>query len=223
MARPALRKIDPTLDLAGHLVTIEQITAGQRAAPRDVDALFARPAPLEIEVGTGKGMFLVAATGQRGDHNFLGCEIARSYARLAASRLVRAGRANGIVVQGDAARLFHEILPDACATAVHVYFPDPWWKQRHRKRRVLKAPFLADIERVLKPEASLHFWTDVREYFEATLDLIAQTTSLLGPLAVPEHPAEHEFDYRTHFERRTRLHQQPVYRAEFRRCAAAQR
>ena len=182
-------------------------------------ALFARPAPLEIEVGSGKGMFMVSASGERPQHNFLGCEVARNYARLAAARLVRAGRANAVMLQGDALRLFREVLPEACAAAVHVYFPDPWWKQRHRKRRVMQPAFLADIERVLEPAASLHFWTDVQEYFDTTLAMIAEVTGLLGPFDVAERPAEDEFDFRTHFERRMRLHDQPVFRAEFRRRA----
>lgn len=212
MARPALRKIDPSLDLSGHLQVFEP-----RPGPWDVQTLFVRPAPLEIEVGSGKGMFLVAASAERPQHNFLGCEIAGNYARLAAARLARAGRNNAMMLHGDALQLFRECLPAACALAVHVYFPDPWWKMRHRKRRVMKPDFLTQVERVLEPGGSLHFWTDVREYWDSTLAMIAEVTDLLGPFEVPERAAEHEFDYRTHFERRTRLHAEAVYRAEFRR------
>ncbi len=215
MARPALRKIDPALDLSRHLHTVAQVPV-----PWDGRALFARPAPLEIEVGSGKGMFMVTASGERPQHNFLGCEIARNYARLTAARLARAGRTNAVMLQGDALHLFHEILPDACAAAVHVYFPDPWWKKRHRKRRVMKPEFLADIARVLEPAASLHFWTDVQEYFVTTLAMIAEVTDLLGPFEVAQRPADNDFDFRTHFERRMRLHDQPVFRAEFRRSEA---
>ena len=78
---------------------------------------------------------------------------------------------------------------------------------------------MADIERVLEPAATLHFWTDVQEYFDTTLAMIAEVTGLLGPFAVAERPADDEFDFRTHFERRMRLHDQPVFRAEFRRRA----
>lgn len=75
--------------------------------------------------------------------------------------------------------------------------------------------FLADVERVLKPEGALHFWTDVEEYFQTALDLIAAGTKLTGPIAVDESAAEHDLDFRTHFERRMRLHGEPVYRALF--------
>jgi tRNA (guanine-N7-)-methyltransferase len=80
---------------------------------------------------------------------------------------------------------------------------------------VLNEQFLQDVERTLAPGGRLHFWTDVEEYFQATLALIAQTVQLAGPLPVPEKPAAHHLDYRTHFERRTRLSDLPVYRAEF--------
>jgi tRNA (guanine-N7-)-methyltransferase len=75
--------------------------------------------------------------------------------------------------------------------------------------------FLADVARTLQPGGRLHFWTDVEAYFQATLDLIAARTPLAGPLPVTEQAAEHDLDYRTHFERRTRLHGEAVYRAEF--------
>ena len=77
--------------------------------------------------------------------------------------------------------------------------------------------FVRDLERTLEPGGSLHFWTDVDEYYQTALALLAGQTRLTGPLPVPEQSAAHDLDYRTHFERRTRLHGQPVYRAEFRR------
>ena len=69
--------------------------------------------------------------------------------------------------------------------------------------------------RTLKPQGRLHFWTDVKEYFDVTLNLIAQHTPLSGPLEVPQRTAEHDLDYQTHFERRTRMNEEPVYRAQF--------
>lgn len=212
MGRRALRKIDPELDLTQHLKTFEDLPR-----PLDPQYLFREPGPLEIEVGSGKGLFVQKASGEHPERNYLGNELARKYARFAAARLARDRRENAVMIQGDGLAFFRDYLPDACADDVHVYFPDPWWKKRHKKRRVMTDSFLLDVQRVLVSGGTLHFWTDVREYFETTLELIKSTTSLAGPFDVPESAAEHEMDYRTHFERRMRLHDEPVYRAQFRK------
>lgn len=214
MGRRALRKIDPALDLSGHLKTLPELPA-----PFDAEKLFGRVAPLEIEVGSGRGLFMLTASGEHPDRDFLGCEVSQKYARYSAAKLAKAGHSNAIMVHGDAKRLFAELLPDAVAAAVHVYFPDPWWKKRHRRRRVMDDVFVKQIERVLQPGGWLHFWTDVEEYFSVTLELLGQATGLQGPIAVAEQPSAHDLDYRTHFERRMRLHEVAVYRAMFRRPA----
>jgi tRNA (guanine-N7-)-methyltransferase len=143
---------------------------------------------LEIEVGCGKGLFLTAAATAEPETHFLGVEILAKYARFSAARLARAKLDNAIVVHGDAQRLLRERLGTGAAQAVHVYFPDPWWKARHKKRRVMNEAFLHDVE---------------------------QHTTLRGPLQEIEKPAEHDLDYRTHFERRVRKANEPVYRARF--------
>ncbi len=214
MGRRALRKITPGLDLSRHLKTIEELPQPWRAA-----TLFGREGPLEVEIGSGKGLFLRNAAAAQPAVDFLGIEIARRYAEFAAAALRKQELPNALVVRGDALRVFHEFLPDRSVAAVHIYFPDPWWKKRHKKRRVMRESLLADIERTLRPGGSLHFWTDVEEYFRTSLELVAAHTRLEGPLEVPEAPAEHDMAYRTHFERRMRQHQEPVYRAEFRKPA----
>lgn len=214
MGRRSVRKPDPQLDLAGYLLEVEQL--GQ---PLDAAALFGRVAPLEIEVGSGKGLFLQTAAQKYPDTNFLGIELAAKYARHAAGRLAKYRLTNGKLIAGDALRVFREHLSGECADAVHVYFPDPWWKKRHKKRRVMTAEFIRDLHRVLKPGGTLHFWTDVEEYFQTTLDLIAAESLFSAPIAVPESAAEHDLDFRTHFERRMRMHELPVYRSQFRKLA----
>jgi len=159
----------------------------------------------------------VRAAQERPEHNFLGIELAHKYARHIAGRLARAGLTNARILSGDGLAFFRQLPDDVGLAAVHVYFPDPWWKKRHRKRRVMTESFARDIERTLAPGGVLHFWTDVEEYFQETLALLAATTKLNGPLSVAERPAGDDLDYRTHFERRMRLHDLPVYRAEFRK------
>jgi tRNA (guanine-N7-)-methyltransferase len=212
MGRRALRRIDPAIDLSRHYREAADLPPDFRPA-----ALFDNAHPLEVEVGSGKGLFLTATSRNEPGHNFLGIEIARKYARFAAARLAKHQSANALVICGDALVLFDRWFANNSVVAVHVYFPDPWWKKRHKKRRLMNDAFLRNVERMLVSGGRLHFWTDVDEYFQSTLELIAATTRLDGRLPVTEQPAEHDLDYRTHFERRTRQSELPVYRAEFRK------
>jgi tRNA (guanine-N7-)-methyltransferase len=213
MPRRALRKLDPTLDLSRHLIELKSF-----AAPFDPAAIFGRQAPLEVEIGSGKGLFLSAAATETPAHDFIGIELATKYASYAASRLAQRNLPNARLIHGDAKRLFAEFLADNSLAAVHVYFPDPWWKARHKKRRMMAEPIVQQIECKLMPGSTLHFWTDVEEYFQTTLKLLAAHTKLTGPHEVQEKPADHDLDYRTHFERRMRKGGLPVYRAEFRKA-----
>jgi tRNA (guanine-N7-)-methyltransferase len=212
MGRRSLPKIKSTLDIRPYFHHLADLPS-----PLPLEDLFEQPGELEVEVGTGKGLFLCQASELWPERRFLGIEIAPRYARYAASRLAARQRANARILQGDGQRLFREFLEPASVRAVHVYFPDPWWKRRHRKRRVLSGPFLQNVERLLRPGGKLYFRTDVEEYFRVTLRAIAQLTSLDGPLAEDEWPSEESETYRTHFERRMRLSDLPVYSAEFRR------
>jgi tRNA (guanine-N7-)-methyltransferase len=217
MGRRALPKVDPALDVTGWLLSEADVPV-----PWSSSALFGRQAPLEIEVGSGKGLFLTHATATQPARDFLGLEIARRYAYFTAAQLAASRCSNGKVLQGDALRFFRDVLPANSADAVHVYFPDPWWKQRHRKRRVMQTSFVQDIERVLLPGGTLHFWTDVEEYFRSTLKLMGRATRLAGPTTPEEKPCEHDLEYRTHFERRMRLNDKPIYRAEYRKSDSTQ-
>jgi tRNA (guanine-N7-)-methyltransferase len=208
MPRRPPRKPDPTLDLEWHLIRL-----GTLPVPCDPRTLFPRQAPLELEVGSGKGLFLATAANRSPERNFLGIELAAGYARLCASKLAAAAVPNARIVQGDGTFLVRSLLPDACLSGMHVYFPDPWWKARHRKRRVLSETFLRHAGRVLPPGATLHVWTDVEEYFTESMAFAAATGLFASPREESSSDATHDLDYRTHFERRTRLAGQPVWRA----------
>jgi tRNA (guanine-N7-)-methyltransferase len=210
--RRPVKTIDPNADLSAAFKMADDLPK-----PCHSETLFGRAAPLELEIGSGKGMFICKVAGQIPQHNFIGIEISIKYARFAAAKLIRQNRSNAIMVCGDAAQVLQDVIPMETLAAVHVYFPDPWWKRAHRKRRILRSEVLQLIESRLLPGGALHFWTDVEEYFTSTLTLLAQTTALQGPFEVPEPEANDDDDYRTHFERRTRLHGEKVYRAVFRK------
>jgi tRNA (guanine-N7-)-methyltransferase len=211
MGRRSLPKIDPTLDLSGYLKTVEELPD-----PWDQEPLFGRTTTLEVEIGSGKGLFMRSAAESHPERNFLGIEIARKYARFSAAQLAKRELTNAVMVAGDAAPVLHELLPDASVSAFHVYFPDPWWKARHRKRRIMRPDIVHTMEKKVIPGGKLHFWTDVKEYYESALEMMAEVSKFEGPFDVEEKTPEHDLDYRTHFERRMRQHGESVYRSMFR-------
>ena len=185
------------------------------AAPLDWQGVFGNDHPVEIEVGFGKGLFLQNAGRTRPDTNFLGIEIERKYVLLTAARLARQGARNVKLAATDARWLLRERVPAGSVAAVHVYFPDPWWKKRHKKRKLFTAEFAEQCARVLRPGGHLHFVSDVREYFDETLHMLAGQ-GRLRPVPVPaERPAADEADYLTNFERKYRKEGRPIYRALF--------
>ena len=212
MPRRAPKKPPPSVDLSAHLLVL-----GDLPEQLDPGSLFPTDHPVELEVGSGKGLFLRSASAAKPGTNFLGIEIAAGYARMCACRLAVAEATNALIIHGDAQRLVRSMLPDASLAAIHVYFPDPWWKARHRKRRVLSVPVLEHAGLVLVPGGRLHVWTDVEEYFIEAMDATQQTGRFGEHAEEAAKEAEHDLDYRTHFERRTRLADQPVWRAILRR------
>lgn len=215
MPRRPPRKPDPRLDLSAHLLQLADLPC-----PFDPTSVFPAAGPVELEVGSGKGLFLSTAAAAAPGRNFLGIEIAAGYARLIAGKLAAAKLPNARIIQGDAGVLVGALLPDACLAGMHVYFPDPWWKARHRKRRVLSEPFLLQAGRTLAPGAVLHVWTDVEEYFLEAMAAARATGLFAEPRVEAAGQPAHDLDYHTHFERRTRLAGMPVWRAALERTTA---
>lgn len=181
MGRRSFATITRNLDVTPRLKKEEELPR-----PWSPEALFGRAAPLEFEIGSGKGMFIRKAAEANPDHDFLGVEVSYRYALISAAGLVKAERDNALMICADAAKLLAEWVPPASLTAVHVYFPDPWWKKSHRKRRIIRSDVVRLIENRLLPGGKLHFWTDVEEYFRSALEIIRNETSLTGPFPVPD-------------------------------------
>ena len=113
------------------------------SCPIDWSLLFRNANPVEIEVGFGKGLFLVNAAQARPQTNFFGIEIERKYTLFTATRLAKRDFKNVKVAACDARRFLEAHVGADSVSAMHVYFPDPWWKNRHRKRRLFTEPFAA--------------------------------------------------------------------------------
>ena len=129
MGRRALPKLNPKLDYSDYYDEIGRLPDDWK-----LSTLFDPTIPLEVELGSGKGLFITTASGVCPERNFLGIEIRKKYANYCAAKISEAGRDNAFMLQGDGLLFFHKFLPDKSVDDVHVYFPDPWWKSKHRKR-----------------------------------------------------------------------------------------
>jgi len=140
----------------------------------DPRAIFGNDAPLEIELGAGKGDFIVARAQEFPDRNFLAAELSGVVSRMLAVRCGRAGLANLRVVRMDARTLVNLMLERESVAAYHIYFPDPWPKERHHKHRLFTPYFVTSLCRTLRSHGMLFVATDVAEYAReifAMLDL----------------------------------------------------
>jgi tRNA (guanine-N7-)-methyltransferase len=144
-------------------------------APLDLEAMrtHATGGAWEVEIGFGKGRYLLQRAAEEPDRRFLGIEVASQYYRLSRDRAARRGLANLVLIRGDAMFLMSALLGAGWATAVHVYFPDPWPKGRHHKRRLLDPESVDLVLGLLRPGGRLHFATDFVEYGALVRDILA--------------------------------------------------
>jgi len=149
----------------------------------DLEETFGRPGPFELEVGFGKGRFLLEAATQWPETCFFGIEIRHVLRDFCADRIARRELTNVKVMQGDARQLLAHALVNGTLNAIHFYFPDPWWKKRHMKRRIWTESLFRDFVRVIRPGGHLHLASDVASVYER---LVPLATSLPELTEAPE-------------------------------------
>jgi tRNA (guanine-N7-)-methyltransferase len=189
-------------------------------APLDWATVFGNHHPVELEVGFGKGLFLLTSALVRPDVNFVGVEIVRKYQLFTATRLAKRGVGNVRLTCADARGFLRDRVGTGSLRAVHIYFPDPWWKKRHHKRRVFTPEFGAECERVLARGGRLHLATDVAEYFGLMHEALVPRAGL-RPLSADEPAADAA--WQTNFERKARERGEAVYRAVYERESSEHR
>ncbi len=177
--------------------------------------MFDNADPVEVEIGCGKGLFLINAATQQPLRNYCGIEIARKYALFAASRVARRGLTNVRVARADAQQVLREWIADRSVATLHVYFPDPWWKRRHKKRRVFTESLVADAARILIDGGELRFASDVEEYYKVMHGLVRRHPQFAEREPTTPREPEHDMDYLTNFDRKSRQAGRVVYRATF--------
>lgn len=178
------------------------------ATPYDLDALVPGGGPWEVEVGFGKGKYLLRRALEEPHVRFLGIEIVGHYWQELARRAARRRAANLLTARAEAVSFFATCLPRAFARVVHVYFPDPWPKTRHRRRRLFDPERVDLVLGLLEPGGELRFATDFLTYGAAVERILRAHPGLeveVVPGLWPEGP-------RTHYEAKYVEEGRPILR-----------
>ena len=142
------------------------------AATTDFSAVFQRSAPTVLEIGFGMGEATAHIATQMPETNFLCCEVHTPGVGALLKRIAEQGLENIRILQHDAVEVIDHMLPVGSLDGVHIFFPDPWHKKKHNKRRLIQTPLILKLAARLKPGGYLHCATDWQPYAEQILDVL---------------------------------------------------
>jgi len=178
--------------------------------------IFGNSNPVEIEIGFGKGSFLVEQSSRNPNKNYLGIEKEKKYSYYTASRLIKRKITNCKLMINDASKILSTYILKNSIETIHTYFPDPWWKNRHQKRRIMSHDFLYSIINSLVPGGSFKFASDVPDYYFLTLKLMENMEGLCMNSASQESSGSVN-SLRTNFEKKAFDNGNSVYQVTTRK------
>ncbi len=146
--------------------------------PLDLAALFGRAAPKIVEIGSGMGETTALIAQENPDKDYLAIEVHSPGIGSLLRRIDALGLVNVRVIQHDGVDVLEWMVPPESLEGVHIFFPDPWPKKRHHKRRLIQPPFVALLARRLKPGGYVHIATDWQDYAEHILTVLSQEPRL---------------------------------------------
>jgi tRNA (guanine-N7-)-methyltransferase len=148
--------------------------------PLDLGRVFRRAAPRILEIGTGMGETSALIAAAHPEHDYIGIEVHTPGVGSLLNRVVELGLANVRVIQHDAVEVLRDMIAPAALDGVHVFFPDPWPKKRHHKRRLVQPPFIALLASRMKPGAYVHVATDWEDYANQILEVLSAEPLLVN-------------------------------------------
>lgn len=157
---------------------LPKIGVAYQTAPIDLDAVFGRHAPKILEIGFGMGETTAKIAAAAPEHDFLGIEVHTPGVGALCKLVSEHALHNVRIMQHDAVEVLRDMIPDGTLTGVHVFFPDPWRKARHHKRRIIQPDFVALVASKLVPGGYLHCATDWENYAHWMLEVLAAEPAL---------------------------------------------
>ena len=142
-------------------------------APLDLTAAFGRSAPVIVEIGFGMGETTAAIAAAHPQNNYLGIEVHTPGVGSLCKRVTEGGLGNVRIIQHDAVEVLRDMIPAGALAGAHIFFPDPWHKKRHNKRRLIQGPLIALLASRLAPGGYLHCATDWQEYADQILAVLS--------------------------------------------------
>ena len=159
---------------------LPRIGLAYREAPLDLDAAFGRSAPKIVEIGFGMGETTARIAAAHPENDYLGIEVHTPGVGALCKLVDEQGLGNVRIMQHDAVEVLRDMIPDGALAGVHVFFPDPWRKKRHHKRRIIQPDFVALIASKLAPGGYLHCATDWEDYAHWMLEVLAGEPALVN-------------------------------------------
>jgi tRNA (guanine-N7-)-methyltransferase len=176
----------------------------------DLPALFGNANPVILEIGSGKGRFLLSTAMERPDINLIGVEKSLHYHRFIRNRFLKRDLRNVRLINHDAFVVLQKMIPDASIAELHVYFPDPWPRKREKKRRIIRPDALAEFRRVLVDGGLGVFVTDHEEYFHSAAPFVEEAFARTERrIPGPDDPP------RTNYEAKYREEGRPIFEIRF--------
>lgn len=209
----------PELNTPTETVSDIQISLYQFEEKLNWEEIYASTDPVIVEIGSGMGRFIIKSAAENPDKNFLGIEKSLKYSRKLNKRAEKADLKNLRLLNAEAGYFISKYVPENSVSEYHIYFPDPWPKKRHNKRRLINSAFLKAMTLSLKPGGCIYYATDFKNYFDQMVD-VSRTCEEIKETAYQEiNPADEDPEAAlTNYERKYLIQGRQIYKATYEKC-----
>jgi tRNA (guanine-N7-)-methyltransferase len=208
----------PELNTPAKTFSDTQIGLNQFEEKLNWEELYPSKGPVIVEIGSGKGRFIIRSATENPDKNFLGIEKSLKYSRVLNKHAEKSGLTNLRLLNAEAEYFVSKYIPENSVSECHIYFPDPWPKKRHNKRRLINSSFLLAVTLSLKPGGCIYYATDFKDYFDQMLKESRACKGIKETLCMEINPADEDPEAAlTNYERKYLIQGRPIYKASYKK------